>query len=55
MHCSALCSVLTALQFHADVENTSENISPAPAFQTQAVSVSAHVAAAAQVYSPVSH
>lgn len=38
------CSVLSAWQFHADEENTSGNISPAPAFQTQAVSLSAHAA-----------
>lgn len=48
------CSVLTAWQFHADEENTSGNISPAPAFQTQAVSLSAHAAVAVLVCFPMS-
>ena len=48
------CSMLTALQLHADEENTSENISSAPAFQTQAVKLSTHAAIAALICFPVS-
>ena len=50
-NCARLSAVLCAhsCAVHADGENTSGNISPAPAFQTQAVSLPAHIAIAALV------